>query len=335
MGIALIYFGKQGGGSHFAQAVFDSLKSDSTRLFTSDKNSDFRVGNTDSICGIPSGMIQNILLILRFGKKKKLLQGLIEKIGNDTVVFLMPHPYDFPLRKRLKNNQIFTVIHDAKRHSGDIWPTNFTIRKLGTSPGTKIFLSNHVKDSARKYTEGPSHTLPLLMGKSVGEDKSTRDIDVAILGRHKKYKNIKFQVSLVKHLAKKYRIYFSAPKNFKDIIEGFDDVVIQKNWLKTEEFQLVLLRTKTLVLTHTEASQSGLILDAIKFGACPIIPNIDGLREQANHLKIPWIYNPWEMDDVEEQINRAIAHPGLIASAREVLEEDANTWAKYFSRWME
>jgi hypothetical protein len=334
MGISLIYFGKLGGGTQFAKAVYSSLDSNKTRLFVSESNDEFLNMNVESISGIPSGLLRNLLFLTRLRRRKKILSELCNKIGNDVVIFLMPHPFDFSLRKCLKLNTIFTVIHDAKKHAGDIWPSNSTIRKLGKAPGTKIFLSAHVKDSSRVFTVGPSLQLPLLMGKSSETENIERDIDVAFLGRHKKYKDIKFQLTLINHLNENLKIYFSTPKGFKHKLTRFDNLIIKEDWLKTEEFQSILSRSKTIVLTHAEASQSGLILDAIRFGACPVIPNIKGLDEQANHLGIPWIYEPTNKLEAEKQIIDAIAQRESVNLSRKILEVDSIAWSKFFRDWM-
>lgn len=330
MGLSLVYLGKQGGGSQFAQAVYDALGPTDVKLIVSDKNSDKFQGEVSIISEVPSGILENILILFRPKKMKILLSCLASKIGKDTVIFLMPHPVDFPLRKKLQSNQVYIVIHDAKKHHGDIWPTNKTIKRMAKSKATKIFLSSHVMNSSAKFSLEPKILLPLLMGKIEDEDLNNRDLDIAILGRHKKYKNFNLQKLIINKLGSRYLIFASIPNGTQNDFYTSPKIILREGWISTQEFQEILRRTKTLILTHQEASQSGLVLDAVRFGACPIIPNVTGLNTQAEYLKLPWIYNPSELENLTKQIDSAIAQPELLIDARKIVNSDPAIWRQYF-----
>jgi hypothetical protein len=168
------------------------------------------------------------------------------------------------------------------------------------------------------------------MGKIRNEDLSDRDIDIAILGRHKKYKNFNLQKLIINQLGTRYSIFASIPNGTQNELKANPNIILREGWISTHEFQEILRRSKTLILTHQEASQSGLILDAVRFGACPIIPNVTGLRTQADYLKLPWIYDPSEIGNLIKQIDSAIAQPELLRDARKIINLDSVIWHNYF-----
>jgi hypothetical protein len=330
MGVSLVYLGHRGGGSQFAHAVYESLRSEQTKLIVSDQSSEVFPAEAIRVPGIPSGVISNVIFCLKLNRRKTLLQTIADIIEKDSIVFLMPHPIDFPLRRRLKKNSKYTVIHDAKRHKGDIWPLSLTIRRLAKAPGTKIFLSNHVYQATKKFIVGDASVLPLLMGKIVDDPYLNRDIDIAILGRHKKYKNVAFQLRLIDELGAQFSIFASVPPGTQKRLKPRAGLVIREGWLSTSEFQQILQRSKSIILTHSEASQSGLIVDAIRFGVCPVVPNIPGLEEQARKYELPWVYKPSDLIDAKRQLVNAINQRDLLLAPKKFLAGEVFIWRSFF-----
>ncbi len=330
MGATLIYLGNSRGGLSFASAVFSALGNDKNQLIVSTRLKNIPPNATHA-SEIPSGMVENLLFFFKFRKRKSIIKKIASQIHFDTIIFLMPHPINFALNKVLKNRNIYTVIHDARPHQGDIWPTRITIRRLAKSPGIKILLSKNVSMHFENDPKIKKIVLPLIMSDPLDKiEKKEKDIDILFLGRHKRYKNYKFQIKLIKKLAPEFVIYVSMPIKYKKLINNLKNVIIQNKELSDSEYPDILARSKCLVLTHRKSSQSGLLVEAVMAGIKIVGPRIPGISEQFRNFQLSSLYQPNNLEDAISKITEELSNEKNTKKIPEIIEKNNNLWRQIF-----
>jgi glycosyltransferase involved in cell wall biosynthesis len=204
-------------------------------------------------------------------------------------IFIMPHPWDLSVGWVLKlfNNTVTRIIHDAKPHLGEFWPTRRATRKRCLQSDKIICLSNYIKNLL--IIELGSHLPPIeirpLFDLTNVEKQGTSKKDyILFLGRGKRYQGSQNIVSII-------RIVSAVKPEAKFLIagEGYDlneaelgkyNYKIINRWLATDELNSLITEASVLVLPYLEASQSGLIPKATRLKTAVVVAPIGGLVEQ-------------------------------------------------------
>lgn len=330
MNVTLIYLGRSGGGGKLARAVLSAIGESNCKLIVSDENEEIWPNETSKIKGIPSGILENIFFLFQRRERDRLLKSIVNEVTDSKVIFLMLHPIDFAIRRRLKNKQIYTVIHDHKPHKGEIWPRKITIRRVLRNSDTKIFLSKFVFEKNSNRSKSDSVLLPLIMPKYSTHEKNARKYDVVFLGRHKKYKNFKFQIKLIKSISENHKTFASVPKKYARKLHSNSNLQISTDWLTTNDFDKILTGAKCLVLTHAAASQSGLFIESLTNGIPVVGPRVPGIENQFEEFQIPWIYEPDNLLDACLKTNIAMNQSTIPIFTKNRILDNAMAWKNYF-----
>jgi len=332
MTITLIYLGKSGGGSKFASAVFEALGKNNTSLIVSERNEEIWQSEVKKIQKIPTGIIENLSILLNPMRRNRLINLIMNNIEGNEVIFLMPHPLDNAIRRKIKNKMIYTVIHDAKPHQGEIWPSRLTIQKLLRNSDRKIFLSQKVAmEISNKYKKN-SIILPLIMSTPKLNRHRVQNYEIAFLGRHKKYKNYEFQVKLINRISSKYKVFASLPKKYASQLDKSEKLTVETNWLSNQTYNLILSTSKCLLLTHSESSQSGLIIEAAGLGLQVLAPNIASIRQQLEEFNTGYLYNPNDLDDAEKKVKLALLHYSKKRPSTNEIKKNSEIWFQTFNK---
>jgi hypothetical protein len=311
--VNVIYLGKRGGGISFANAVYELIPANFEKsIILSAKNHDVHYLNEPILLnGVPSGIIEYILFLLSRKKKKLFRNQVMTKINSNTSIniFAMPHPIDNLFRKLLKgDSKNFIVLHDARRHRGDIWPNRFFYKKLRLGANNEcISLSSHVQEQLRKLYGIESFLLPLVMSVfnySSGESR-TKKYELGIFGRSKSYKNINYFLDFLD----------SSQRTYNVIIQGFavPNKILRKhhvhwlpNYLDSKSFFELISQTKVVILPYSDASQSGLIPICAQLGTKILAKNVGGLMDQRIYYPVEFV-NKDSFDSFGAEIENIIA----------------------------
>jgi glycosyltransferase involved in cell wall biosynthesis len=157
-----------------------------------------------------------------------------------------------------------------------------------------IFLSEFVRDSALQKFNWDGEVLPLISPVRESMPWNERVYDVSILGRNKIYKNQNLGLEILKNFEKPLSVFLSSQNanltlNDLEVIHELEE---EKGWLSLERFVEVLSKSKILLLTHDEASQSGLISLANSVGTYVIAPRLGGISEQVIQGKTGMLVSP-------------------------------------------
>lgn len=277
----IVYFGTKGGGCQLADALLECFRQNSHGI-VSDRNKEIASENVIRIKKVPSGLIENLTFRLNFKARSKLVSEILTEIGNHKCIFVMPHPIDRYVKRKLNQKNYWTIVHDAVKHKGDFWPTQQSIKELVLRNSQLIFLSQHVRTQSLQNFGRTGDVLPLISPTRSNLPWEEREYDLSILGRSKKYKNQGLSLQILSELKQSLNVFISSQKlvGFPKETVGVHKLTIESGWLDIGRFIEILSKTKVLLLTHNEASQSGLISMANALGTYVIAPRIGGLPEQ-------------------------------------------------------
>ncbi len=234
-----------------------------------------------------------ILVLLGIGRARA-RQQIVQQIKKDkikTIIIPMAHPWDLHFQKylQIQGVKVIRIIHDSKRHPGDIWPRNKDILKMcdadqiiTLSRFTASFLEIH-----SNKTIVSCH--PVL---KYGSSSSTLNAQVLInnydliIGRQKKYQNskkvIRWWVKLPASIKQSRNLVVAGNLNMttRMAVSSEKNVILLDRWLTDAEFGYLVENANRVICIYKEASQSG-IVSAAQFAGVPVlVSNVGGLPEQ-------------------------------------------------------
>jgi glycosyltransferase involved in cell wall biosynthesis len=237
------------------------------------------------------------LAVWRVQRLRAQILARIRRDSIDTVISLMSHVWG-PLVSpaiRAQGSKFASLVHDAAPHPGDVASlvASWTFRDMHKNSDLVVTLSEHVTRSlAASGVVDPCRVRTLfhpdLCFSAVGPPPlptAGSPFRVLFLGRILPYKGLDTLIEAVESLRRsglaiELGVFGEGPLggNAKRLEAMGADVV--NRWLAAEEISAVLGRYHAVVLSHTEASQSGIAALAAGQGV-PVVANpVGGLVEQ-------------------------------------------------------
>jgi len=204
----------------------------------------------------------------------------------DCIVFVMPHPWDLYISKKVP---IIRVIHDITRKKGEgLWPTNRSLRARIKSKDTLIALSEYVAQDIRKMNRQVIVADHPVLEFEKNQDETVRNSNqVLFIGRQMKYKGGNL-------LAEAWPLVISQHPDARLIVAGegkieknllrLDNLEFINHWLSESEISLLLASSKVVVFPYSEASQSGMIFSAAASNAIVVGTSVGGIYEQVSKV---------------------------------------------------
>lgn len=279
--LTLIYLGTRGGGLKFLEDVAN---------WYHDNNIQVDIVISESVSPRFNGEVLKFSYSDLF-RIKKLKSTYTHFLKDKTSVVLMIHPLDyvFYLMCRLTGNRIITVVHDASPHPGDFWPFRRSITTRVKKSDAVIALSNYVGEMLKAShktvfvsTLGTSDVKELLQESLDSQPPFSLPGEYIIsIGRGKKYQNREL-------LLEAWTLTGLTDESLL-IVGGkaikVDHVVNAYNfpgWIDDINFLKLISKARLLVLSYSEASQSGLIPIAACLQVPVLVTDVGGLKEQIN-----------------------------------------------------
>ena len=229
---------------------------------------------------IPAHKLSVILnLKLRNRVVKETLRAL-DSANIQRVYFLLPHPWDVLLSKKIYKRtkiEVVRAIHDNKPHKGEVWPSKWTIRTMARNADYLVTYSNFVAGSLKKMKK------PVLITRIYEypiPSKTEKKNFVLNVGRMKKYQGID-------NLEKAWPLLIM--KNIDLIVAGnlhrrkkhaISGAKYVEKWLTNDEIERLISSSRLVVLPYKEASQSGIIPLAHALQTPVVITPVGGMVEQ-------------------------------------------------------
>lgn len=213
----------------------------------------------------------------------------------DAAICAMPAPLDFVMAIALRQAGVpyAVVVHDAERHPGDTFPMQMALQRwLLRDAGALFALSGHVAGQLRGRGLKPG--LPLLLASlppfvfgppppPVGAHGGR--LRLLSFGRLLPYKGLDLLADALALLAGRddfeMRVVGSGPETAElDRLRRLPNVTVENRWVPEDELGDLLGWADALVLSHREASQSGVAAAAIAARRWVIGTRVGGLVEQ-------------------------------------------------------
>lgn len=224
------------------------------------------------------------------------LPGLMRRLHAlrpDLAICAMPAPLDMLMGTALRLLRIpyWVVVHDADSHPGDGMPFQMWLqRHLMAHAAGLITLSTHV--TARLRDQGvrtrviqSSHP-PFAFGPKPPPPRTHGGpLRLLFFGRLLPYKGLDLFVDTLRLLGPRDDVEIRVAGRGPDspaltALRGLPHVSVDQRWIPEAEIGALLAWADALVLSHVEASQSGVAAAAIAAGRWVVATNVGGLTEQ-------------------------------------------------------
>jgi hypothetical protein len=289
--ICLVYLGTRGGGSALFRDLLYLYSSRDSKFkpvaITSLKNEDLGLIKSFqiplSIQKVSKFSIINLVTVLKFSRNAYNFCRLnrVEKL-----LIVMPHPLDliFYSRKFKSILEVISIVHDNKRHRGDLWPTRIDLLLRVWLSSKQIFLSDYVASGFGKWIRSEkSLVFPLFSQCDLQYSTNLRKQGVLFVGRGRKYQRQDLEEIVEQLLAKDISVClagrgYKKVRRFKAIKSA--NLTLIDHWLTREEFLTLIAKAKVVLLPYSEASQSGIIPVARRLQTLVVCTPVGGLIEQ-------------------------------------------------------
>jgi glycosyltransferase involved in cell wall biosynthesis len=185
------------------------------------------------------------------------------------------------------------VVHDADYHPGDGYPFQMTLqRRLAARATGLVALSSHVAARLRERGELGAKRLilsshpPFTFGPPPPPPRSHGGrLRLLFFGRLLPYKGLDLFVAALHRLGPRddieIRVAGLGPDSVAlTALRAMPHVTVDQRWIPEDEVAAILAWSDALVLSHREASQSGVAATAIAARRWVVATNVGGLVEQ-------------------------------------------------------
>ena len=301
--LLLWYWGRRGGGAQFALGLAKALcaRSDvaldaSLSSFVETERELRRLLPGAGFCRTYRSAAELPTALWRL--PKAIGDLLARARRSHAVLCAMPHLWQPPALLALNRLGIpfIPVIHDGAAHLGEsrlVWAW----QHLGafSRAAAIIALSQHVAETLRKRAvRAPIHVMslpPLFAAGPLREHLPLRQEEVAgvrflFFGRFLPYKGLdrlRDAFRLVRTATNRATLHIAGSGSldrYAPGLRGLPGVVVEERWIAEDEIPALMCEADVVVLPYREASQSGVIPQAIALGKPVIVTPVGGLPEQ-------------------------------------------------------
>lgn len=315
--VSILYLGKKGGGAQLTLELSEELvKSQNFNLKTiclrrdnllAPKHDQSKVEfllRSSSLLTLIKNLIVYKIDPQKLLKKMKLQPG-------DVCLVPMTSPYSLAIENILIKEKIdlIRVIHDAERHRGDLWPTNFTIRKIIKSSRKAITLSEEVDKKIRKINPLISTEIYQHPAFNFGTGIFEMDLPtkyILFLGRIRTYKGLELLLQAFP-LVDEDNLHLVIAGEGKMPKAWPNNVSVINRWISELEIWELIARAEVIVFPYLEASQSGLIPYCIDQKKKIVITSQPGLLEQSTGYSKRFVVKELLPDSLSKAIETSLA----------------------------
>lgn len=213
----------------------------------------------------------------------------------DAAVCAMPAPMDAVMAGALRRVGVpyAVVVHDADPHPGDVFPLQMVLqRRLVRGAAGLVALSGHVAERLRQQGVVGGRRLLVASLPPLGYGPPPPPpfahgggLRLLSFGRLLPYKGLDLLADGLALLGPRpgleVRVVGSGPEGPElDALRRLPGVRVENRWVPEDEVGVLLAWSDALVLSHREASQSGVAAAAVAAGRRLVATRVGGLTEQ-------------------------------------------------------
>ena len=222
----------------------------------------------------------------------------------DGAVCAMPAPLDLLMAGALRRASVpyAVAVHDATLHPGDILPMQAVLqRRLLRRAAVLIALSSHVATQLAPLARGRpllrSRLSPLDYGRPVTPPMAHGGtLRLLSFGRLLPYKGLDLLaegLALLPPGQVEVRVVGTGPDSPElDTLRRLPGVIVENRWVPEAEVGALLGWADAMVLSHREASQSGVAAAALAAGRWVVATRVGGIAEQLAGMPGAYLCEP-------------------------------------------
>jgi glycosyltransferase involved in cell wall biosynthesis len=288
MRVLVWQWGRRGAGPRFAAELvraFDAVPGAEALLSLSSAAELLAAPDRPAKCDLQMRTYSGVASFLgRVASTPAIVPGLVRWLRAqrvDVALCAMPAPMDFVMGAALRwaGVPFAVVVHDADLHPGDAFPLQIRLQRwLLQGAGGVFALSTHVADRLRqqRLTDGKKLLMASLPPFEYGPApppprQHGGKLRLLSFGRLLPYKGLDLLADSLAVLGPPdgfdVRVVGSGPESPElDRLRALPGVTVENRWVAEEEVGSLLAWSDALVLSHREASQSGVAATAIAAG---------------------------------------------------------------------
>jgi len=242
----------------------------------------------DGIAGFAARALRAPVLVPR-------LAAWLRENRVDVALCAMPAPLDLLMAMALRRAGVpfAVVVHDADLHPGDAFPLQIRLQRRLLSRADRLFaLSTHVADRLRQQGIAAGRLMmtaslpPFAFGERPPPPGAHGGrLHLLSFGRLLPYKGLDLLADSLALLGERadleVRVVGSGPETaVLDTLRAMPGVTVENRWVPEDEVGALLAWADGLVLSHREASQSGVAAAAVAARRWLVATRVGGLEEQ-------------------------------------------------------
>jgi glycosyltransferase involved in cell wall biosynthesis len=231
----------------------------------------------------------------------------VRALAPSVALCAMPGPLDLLMLAALRRAGVpcAVTVHDADLHPGDGYPMQMRLQQqLVRQADAVVTLSDHVRRGveAQGLAQGKpmlSASLPPYMLPEPAPPPRAHGGKLRLLsfGRLLPYKGLHILAEALSRLLPRddveVRVIGRGPESAPlDALRRLPGVSVENRWVPEEEVATLLAWADALVLSHTEASQSGVAAAAVAAGRWVVVTRVGGLPEQVAGARFAAVCEP-------------------------------------------
>ena len=313
MKILVWQWGRRGAGPRFAAELAGSLNALSgvEAALSLSSQAELLSGASPPACQLPFPTYEDLGgLLVRLPMLPFQVAPLAARIGAldpDVAICAMPAPLDLLMASALQRVHVpfFVVVHDANLHPGDGLPVQMTLqRMLVRRAHGLVTLSRHVanqldrQDVARGRPVIIASHPPFVFGPTPPPPRTHGGkLRLLSFGRLLPYKGLDLLAAALRLLGPsadlEVRVIGRGPESAElDDLRATPGVTVDNRWVPEPEVAGILAWADALVLSHREASQSGVAAAAIAARRWVVATRVGGIVEQLRDEPLARLCDP-------------------------------------------
>jgi glycosyltransferase involved in cell wall biosynthesis len=294
-------WGRRGAGPRFAGELARGLNGlvGVEAALSLSSQAELLVGSTPPACQLPFPTYEDLAgLVVRLPTlpfQVAPLAARLRALGPDVGFCAMPAPLDLLMAAALRRIRVpyFVVVHDADLHPGDGLPVQMTLQRMVVRRAYGLVaLSTHVKQ--RLHQQGLACGRPVLTASlppfvfgPTPPPPRTHGGKLRLLsfGRLLPYKGLDLLAEALGVLGPRadieFRVIGKGPQSrVLNALRATPGVSVDNRWVPEAEVAGILAWAGAVVLSHREASQSGVAAAAIAARRWVVATRVGGISEQ-------------------------------------------------------
>ena len=330
MKVLVWQWGRRGAGPRYAADLAANLGHvpGITALLSLSAQAELLGGSLPPDCALPfstyTGLFSLLLRLPFLPFRVALLARQLRALAPDIAICAMPAALDLVMAAALGRAGVpyFVVVHDADPHPGDGIPLQMPLQRALIRGATGLIaLTHHVADRLRALRQVGARTLimtrhpPFVFGATPPPPRAHGGkLRLLSFGRLLPYKGLDLLADAMALLGPRddvaLRVVGNGPESPElDRLRVLPGVTVENRWVPEAEVGDLLAWSDALVLSHREASQSGVAAAAIAARRWVVATRVGGITEQLANECLARLCDPTPESVAEALLSLLTAPP--------------------------